>query len=406
MRKKFMIGVVLATLFGATLSIISTTQYFRIQGEGLEKASFCAINSTINCDIVNASSYAKFLGVPNAWWGLLYYLSIGGMALYVLLSKKERKATASVAWFMSLGGILYSIFLGYVSFVILGVLCLECLGMYIANILMAIFLFRALGVPLGGIMRFITDYLKSVFGKRTNLGFAPKVLRHIVVVGIIFGLGWLTITQIQAGNGVEKRRVSVDDLVNAYYSQSLYDIEIDPKWPVWGNPNARVTIVEFSEYQCPFCRLAAFNIKPYLQEFKRDIRYYFVNYPLDNACNNKLKRPMHKYACFAGRAAICAQEKGDFWAFHDDLFRNQRKLNRKFILGLAKKRGWNPEEFLSCINSKETEDRIQSDLKAAQRIYITGTPTVFLDNRKIRRWRDPEFLRTIVGDEIKKQKKK
>ena len=406
MRKKFMIGVILAALFGAALSIASTTQHFRIQKEGLEKASFCAISKTINCDIVNASSYSEFLGVPIAWWGLIYYLIIGGMAMLVLFSKKDHRATASVAWFMSLGGILYSLFLGYVSFMILGVLCIECMGMYLANILITVFLFVSLGIRFGGIVKFIMDYLKAMIGKKSNLGFAPKVLKHVVIVGIVFGLGWITIAQIQAKDGGGRKTGNVDELVNAYYSQSLHSIDINPKWAVWGNPNAKVTIVEFSEYQCPFCRISAFNVKPYLQEFKNDIRYYFVNYPLDNACNDNLKRPMHKYACFAGKASICAQAKGDFWSFHDELFRNQRKLNREVILDMAKERGWNPEEFLSCINSEEVNALIRDEIGAGRKIYITGTPTIFLNGRKIRNWRDPEFLRAIVAEEIKRQKKK
>jgi protein-disulfide isomerase/uncharacterized membrane protein len=405
MRKKFLIVVAVAALLGAVLSIMSTTQHFRIQKEGLEKASFCSISETINCDVVNASSYSEFLGVPIAWWGLIYYLIVGVMALSVFFSKKDRRATASVAWFMSLGGILYSFYLGYVSFFILGVLCIECLGMYLANILITIFLFISLGIPLGGIVKFIKDYLKAMVGKDSNIGFAPKVLKHVVIVAIVFGLSWITIAQIQAAQGGGKRSVAVDELVNAYYSQSLHSIEVNPEWPVWGNPDAKVTIVEFSEYQCPFCRLAAFNVKSYLQEFKNDIRYYFVNYPLDNSCNDNMKRPMHKYACFAGKAAICAQAKGEFWSFHDELFRKQRKLSRKTILGMAKERGWNPEEFLACINSPETDARIRREVAAGRKIYISGTPTIFLDNRKVRYWRDPKFLRAVVREEIKREKK-
>ncbi len=405
MRKKALIVVVIAALFGAALSILSTTQHLRIQREGLIEESFCAVSETINCDIVNASSYSEFLGVPIAWWGLCYYLLIGGMALFALLSRRDRRATVAVAWFLSLGGIAYSAFLAYISFFVLGVLCIECLGMYAANIAFAIALFVALGVPLGGIVRFVIDYLKALFGRPSNLPFKPKVVSHAIAVALVYGLGWLVILNILSDMGV-RQGPTVDELTNAFFQQSLHDITVDPEWAVWGNPNAKVTIVEFSEYQCPFCRLSAFNVKPYLQQFKDDVRYYFVNFPLDSACNDQMSRPMHPLACFAGKAAICAQERGDFWSFHDELFRNQRELSRDFILGLAEKRGWDRDEFLACIDSPEVDARIKRELAEGHKIYVTGTPTLFLDGRKLKYWRNPQFVQQVVREEIKRAKRR
>jgi protein-disulfide isomerase/uncharacterized membrane protein len=405
MRRKALIVVVVAAVCGATLSALSTSQYLRIQREGLEQKSFCAISETINCDVVNASSYAEFLGVPNGWWGLVFYLLIGGMALFAALSSKNRRATVALAWFMSLGGLAYAAYLAYIAAFVLGVLCLECLGMYLVNIIFVIFLFLALRIPVKRVGRFVADYVRAVFGRPSGLGFSPRLLRHVAVVAVAFAVGWFIIAHIQAKEVRKARGPSVDEKVRAFYMQSLYMIDVDPNWAVWGNPEAKVTIVEFSEYQCPFCRLAAFNIKPYLQEFKDDVRYYYVNYPLDNACNPYMTRPMHPLACFAGKAGICAEKRGDFWSFHDDMFRNQRKLSRNLILSLASKRGWDRDEFLACVDSPETDAQIRKEIEVAKRIYVRGTPSLFLDNRKLRYWRDPKFLQAVVREEIKRAKK-
>ncbi len=393
-------------LFGAILSILSTLQHLRIASEGLERASFCAISDTINCDIVNASSYASFLGVPISWWGLCYYMVLGFLALFAFFSKKERRASVSVAWFMSCGGILYSIFLAYVSAIILGVVCIECVGMYLANIVLFVFLFIALNIPIGGMPRFIRDYIKAVFGKESNLGFKPKIIKHAIVIGAVFLIGWILITTIPAKETNRYGAASIDEKLDAFYMRSLHDLQVNPEWAVWGDPNAKVTIVEFSEYQCPFCRIAAFNIKPYLQEFKKDVRYYFVNFPLDNACNDMMERPMHPLACYAAKAGICAQERGDFWCFHDDLFRSQSALSKKRILDLAAKKGWDRNEFEACINSPETDARVKREIAAARSIYVTGTPTILLNGRKLRYWRDPKFLQKVVKEEIKRVKKR
>jgi protein-disulfide isomerase len=277
--------------------------------------------------------------------------------------------------------------------------------MYAINIAFVIFLFVALKVPFGGIMRFLLDYFKAVLGRPSELGFRPSVLRHALVIAVVFIAGFAAMKGLQAKEDKGAESASVDEKVRAYYMESLYAIEPDPSWAVWGNPDAKVTVIEFSEFQCPFCKMAAFNLKPRLQEFKKDVRFYFVNYPLDQACNKELEHPMHQWACMAAKAGVCAKMRGDFWDFHDDLFRNQKKLNDALITELVEKRGWNMDEFKACMDSPEVEEQIQKDLGIGKKIYVSGTPTVIVDDRKLKYWSDPKFLQEVVKEEIKKAKK-
>jgi len=393
-------------VWGALFSILSVTQYFRIAREGLVETSFCAISDTINCDIVHASSYADFLGVPIAWWGLCYYAVLGFIALRQALSRREERASVAVAWFMSLGGILYSVYLACISVFVLEVLCLECTAMYLANIVLFVFLFVSLGVPIGGAVRFVRDYALSVFGRPSNLDFKPRVVKHAIAIGIVFLLCWLVMLAFSAKETSGEAAASVDEKLRAFYMQSLHDIELNPEWAVWGNPDAKVTIVEFSEYQCPFCRIAAFTVKPFLREFKDDIRYYFVNFPLDSTCNEQMPRPMHQQACFAAIAGICAQKFGRFWKFHDELFREQSRLSRERILDIAESMGMLRGEMQACIDSPETAARLKDELGAGHRIYVSGTPSIYLDGRKLRYWREPDFLRAVVKEELRRTGKK
>jgi protein-disulfide isomerase/uncharacterized membrane protein len=404
MRRWALWAALAAALVGAAVAVLSTTEHLRLMREGLEQRSFCAISETINCDVVNASSYSEFLGVPIAWWGLCFYLLVGGMALVGARSKKDRRSTVAIAWFLTFGSLAYSAYLAYIAGAVLGVWCIECLTMYAVNIALFLFLFAALRVRVAEIPRFFADYLRAVFGKPSNLGFAPRLLPNAVAGLLVFLIGWGAIAAISSGGKARPDEATLGEKLTAFSMQSLYTIEPNPEWPVWGNPKAPVTIVEFSEFQCPFCRVAAFSVKPYLQEFRNDIRFYFVNYPLDNACNDSMPGPMHAFACSAAKAGICAQKLGDFWGFHDDLFRNQQKLSQELILSLADKRGWNRDEFAACIASPETDKRVKADLAAARKIYVSGTPTIFLNERKIRYWRDPKFLQAVVREEIKRAK--
>lgn len=404
--KRWVLWVVIAAaIVGGLFSLLSTTQHLRIQREGLEQQSFCAISETINCDIVNASSYSEFLGVPIAWWGLCYYALLLGMAVFALRTRKDPRATVAVAWFLSCGGILYSAFLAYIAAVVLGVVCIECLSMYAANILLFVFLFIALGVKIGALPLFIRDYLHAALGRPSNLGFPAKIVRHAIAVAAVFGIGWIAFLTYAGQRPVGEDKASLREKVRAFQMQSLHEIKLDPSWPVWGNPDAKVTIVEFSDYQCPFCRLAAFSLKPYLQEFRRDVRLIFVNYPLDNACNDAMKGPMHPYACFAAKASLCGAKQGDFWGFHDALFRNQRGLNEEEILKIAEKEGMSREEASACIASPEIDRMVRDQIESARAIYLTGTPTIFVNGRKLKYWRDPKYVQAVVREEIERAKK-
>jgi uncharacterized membrane protein/predicted DsbA family dithiol-disulfide isomerase len=390
---------------GALFSIFSTIQHLRIANEGLEKESFCAISDVINCDIVNASSYSEFLGIPIAWWGLCYYVVLGFLALFAALSSRERKPGIAIAWFLSVGGIFYSAFLAYIAMYVLGVVCIECLAMYVANIILVVSLFIALGVPVAQLPMFVRDYALAVFGKPSNLAFKPSIFKHAIGIGAVFALGWIVMSSVVAGRAGGEDRASVDDKLRAYYAQSLHAIDVDPGWAVWGNPEAKVTIVEFSEYQCPFCRVAAFNVKPSLREFRDDVRYFFVNFPLDSSCNDELKRPMHPLACFAARAAVCAEAEGKFWPFHDALFRNQSRLTKKFIIEAAEKLGLDGKAFEACADSAKAAERVSRDLAVGRKIYVSGTPTIFLNGRKLTYWRDRKFLHAVVKEEIERKRK-
>lgn len=404
MRKGVLIAAAIVALIGAIVAGISTSQHMRLKEKGFEEASFCALSESVNCDIVNASSYSEFLGIPTAWWGLTFYLCLAGLA-FVAAFAREGRAAGMIAWLMSVGGIFYSAWLAWIAFVVLGVVCIECLSLYAVGIALVILFFVALKLPFGGIMRFFIDYAKAVFGRPSNLGFKPRVLKYAAVIAVVFALGFGVMRGIQANEPGAENEVPLDEKVAAFNMQSLYTIEPEAGWAVWGNPNAKVTIVEYSDFQCPFCRVAAFNVKPYLQEFKDDVRVYFVNFPLDDACNEEMKQPMHPFACMAAKAAICANGRGDFWGFHDDLFRQQRKLNEETILAIGEKRGWTKDDLRTCIASPETDAEVKREIASARKIFVSGTPSLFLNNRKLKYWKDSNFLQAVVKEEIKKAKK-
>jgi len=391
MKKKWLVAVFVAALIGIGLSYISISEYFSIQKSGLENQSFCTVNNFINCDLVNASSYSTLFGIPVAGWGLLFYIASAAFALFVKLSKSNKDAALSLIWVISIVGVVWALRMAYVSIFVLNAICLTCLSEYVVTIFIMIALFAASGPSIK---------------ERVGLLFSKKVISPAITAAIIFGLGYLFTLSATSSAGQSPTAKEINELVAAHMRQSLYDIKPEDikDAPVWGNPEAKTTIVEFSDFQCPFCRAAAFNIKPYLQEYRKNVKFVFLNYPLDNSCNKYIERPMHANACLAAKAAVCAQEKEKFWEVHDGIFKNQNKIKKETLVSLAEKNGIDKAWMGTCIDSPEALAKVQADIEVAHHIYLSGTPSVFINQRALRYWKVPEIMRPIIEEEIKRAK--
>lgn len=390
MRRWPLWWIVAFSFLGMVGSFLATHQYFEILKTGFETKSFCNISEFINCDAAYASSEAKFAGIPVAGLGFLFYLWSGLLALWILVKKTNEQAIASFGWLIALAGLVISIYKAYVSIYVLNVLCLICTSMYLVNLVMFVAWHKYLGL---GVKQWSRLHLR------------PKFIFLSLSTLALFGLGWMLIHNYQEQFLREsKLPVSTEEILAFHFRQSQYQFEPSADAPVWGNPNAKVTVVEFSDFQCPFCKYAAFHLKPVLQEYKNRVKFYFYNYPLDSSCNKKIEGGMHDKACMAASAAECAAQFGDFWDYHDAIFRNQQNLSRELLLKLAKDQGWNVEKFEKCVDSPEAKKRVEEDIEAGNKIYVTGTPTVLINNRRIKYWTNPDVFRGILEEEIARSK--
>jgi protein-disulfide isomerase len=138
--------------------------------------------------------------------------------------------------------------------------------------------------------------------------------------------------------------------------------------PTLGNPDASVTVVEFTDYQCPFCsRFEKSTFKQLKHNYidTGKVRWVVLDMPLS----------FHKDALFASQAAHCANEQDKFWELRELLFQNQKQLKPEHIAQYAKQTGIQTEAFNQCINSNRYQEAIQGDIAEAGKQRITGTPT-------------------------------
>jgi len=150
--------------------------------------------------------------------------------------------------------------------------------------------------------------------------------------------------------------------------------------PIKGDKNAPVTIIEFSDYECPYCRRSYDNVFTKLDEeyiSKGKVRVVFRDFPLG----------FHKKAIPAAMAANCAGEQSKYWEIHNFLFENPDKLDTASILNSIEDLGLNKQKFEACLNDKSKEAEITKDFEDGQKYGVRGTPSYFIG-------------KTTDGDEI------
>ncbi len=150
-----------------------------------------------------------------------------------------------------------------------------------------------------------------------------------------------------------------------------------------------VTIVEFSDFQCPFCGQFAQTLHELERSYPDDVRVVFKQFPL----------PMHPDAPLAAMAAIAAQQQGKFWAMHDHMFKNRTALKRDDLVRHAKDLGLDVEAFEAALDDPATKHRLDLEMMLGRQLGVRGTPSFFLNGRFHSGAMDPAMLGEIVEEE-------
>lgn len=395
--KKTCLAVLLLALVGLTASVILTKDHYRISQSGFEEKSFCNINQLIDCDTVLASPYAKMGPLLNSEWGVLYYLFVALAGIFVWSRGREAGcATLAFLFFSSILAVIYGASMAYISVVKIQALCLFCMVTYAVNLLLFLLLWRGMAIGFR-LVPFLGTYFKGLGGRG---GFKPYLLRHIGIVALMAGVGLLFFKGLAPQSHAAVPKTSREGYLKFYESIPKKDYKIPEGRPWTGDPQSKVVILEFSDFQCPFCRRAAFSLKPYLGELRNKVKIVFMNYPLDQACNPKITHSFHQVSCLAAKGSICAQKMGKFSEYHDLVFENQPKLSRALLLELAKKVGFDEEKFNQCIVSPEVDQQIAEDLALGDQLEVGGTPALFINGRAFRDWTNPERLKMVIEAEL------
>lgn len=169
-------------------------------------------------------------------------------------------------------------------------------------------------------------------------------------------------------------------------------IPLRPDDPVRGSPKAKVTLVVFSDFQCPFCARVEPTLKQLQDLYKNDLRVVWKNQPL----------PMHPQAMSAALTAEAAREQGKFWQMHDLLFQNQPQLGPDRYEQWARQAGLDLNRYKAALESPRAKARVAEDVNLATSVGANGTPTSFVNCRQIVGAQPLDSFRRLVDEEIKK----
>ena len=143
--------------------------------------------------------------------------------------------------------------------------------------------------------------------------------------------------------------------------------------PAFGPKDAKVTIVEFSDFECPFCSRAAEATHKIKEKYGDKVRFVFRQFPLS----------FHSHAHLAAEASLAANAQGKFWEYHDKLFANQKGLERDKLEGYAKELGLDLAKFKKALDDKSHSAAVDAELKLGEEVAVDGTPTMFLNGARV-----------------------
>ncbi len=446
---KRIVAAVVLCVAGAALSGLLLAQHHGEPGAVSAVSEVCGEAQASGCEDVARSPWSSLAGVPLAAYGLFFYLSLAlALALALLGPADLRDPLAGiVVVVLALGLVVDLWLLGIQAFSIKG-FCKLCIATYLlsAAAFAALFpawrglarirsaLTRADGrLALGGWALGSLAVIAAVAG--ANSAFGQRALRRQTT---LLGSRWtpaaasapaslpapvpaFTPEPGPAPSGPEEAKrwreraqalqQTLDDpsKLEAYFLEKarreyeaspIVRINLDDT-PAKGPADAPVKVVEYSDFLCPFCRNLALGLSQFVSQAGNRLTVYFKNYPLDSSCNSKLKRTVHPGACNLALGAVCAQRQGKFESYHDKVFSTElRNPQAADVVRLAGEAGLNAAAMQGCLNDPLTKEVLNSQIEEANRLEVSSTPTVYVNNRKLP---SVNFIVAIVDKEAQKK---
>ncbi|MBI5607956.1 MAG: redoxin family protein [Deltaproteobacteria bacterium] len=423
-------GILLLTAVGIGVSIYLLRHKLHITLDPTYTSS-CNLGGAINCDKVNVSGASELFGLPISFYGIPTYLVQLYLTVLALrgrtshdLAKVGEKALDAVAGI----GLLtsgYSLFLALYSSAVVEAYCLYCISLYIVN-----FGVTALAIAAGP--KTVANTIQRSLALLVS--FDQPVTTALLVLVIGAGGGWLgydhsrasleaeykakidaafaggdqalkadagSPSTAQAGaNNVAPQAAQVAQAPAARPTGecgkpmgkktedgwTIYEPCLDEEdiRDAYGAKDAKVTVVKYSDFECPYCRYLAMTMEPLKPKYKDKVRFIMKHFPMNPSCNKYMAGyDKHPNTCFAHAAALCAGRQGKFWDMHDKLYANQPKLDAETDRKAAEELGLDMAKYDACLKDPSVQAKFNKDIDAAYAAGIYGAPRTYINGRMV-----------------------
>jgi len=357
-----------------------------------------AVGDSQGCASIAVSDYSKILDIPLPALAMGFYFSLFFLVFWAWRNPQTCYEPLYVAFSLSTISIPITVFLFYLSKYKVQNFCMGCSVLWLVNLAIWPCFVKHLGLRWGNAWMANLEIFRS---KNLNLLRSRVIAAYSVSIACIAILSATGVAAVSLQNETTMHGDLDRAILEYQNAKQLFlppEAYIGPqvKMPTDSTKAPILDIVEFSDLQCPACKMAARYFKPFLLKYKDKVRFSYRNFPLDGSCNAYVPNGMHRYACAAARAAICAGEQGKFFTLHDLIFDNQENLNDALIESLAKEAQLDMSQYASCLKDPKTEASLQQDIQWGELIGLESTPTIIINGRKLTGAVSPQQLEALL----------
>ena len=367
----------LLVVAGLVLTVVLTNNYFQHVVAG--QVSGCSISNYVDCDRVSESRFAAVAGVPISAVALAVYGAMGVLLALPLLRPFRRLAAVNLDVATALSGLstFVALALLVIAAVVIRALCLYCAALQLVTFaLFAVLLWRRgrAGAAAGG--------GRQARGPGTAFGSAALAL---AAGGVVAAGATLALETSAIGLAGRSASSSAGGLgaTSLYLSRTTQRFTLAQS-PGVGPADAPVQVVVFGDYNCSHCRSFDPEALKLAEDFPDDVRVVFKFFPLDATCNPYMGREQVSSSCVAAAAAYAAHKQDRFLDFHLLLYEHFQNHAPARVLANAEEAGIDDvEAFLTDLQSEDTARHIRRDIDEAVQAGVQGTPTVFVNGRRL-----------------------
>lgn len=360
--------------------------HFAIISGKFPEYDLCSAIFAKSCMISLISNFSTFFDVPLGGWGIIY-LSIIFCLLILnhIFNNRESDEIIQVAFWISFLGALISLFYLILMLVIPTLFCPYCTIFHFLNFILFLWLKRIIGKSFKQLMQGLIKSIGIMFLGKSLPEHFNKLKWLAFLLPVFTGLSIYQWIHIQNQNLIIGKITNYDPLeeIENFEKSQTFDIQSSSEDPVLGALDAQISLVVFSDFQCSVCNMFSSNFKDLINSNKEHLNIRFKYFPLSSYCNSMLENNLHPMSCEAAWACESARMQGRFWEYHDLLFSRGPLKNEKDLFQIASLLSLDMAKFNVDYHSEICRNEINKDIEEGIRLNIDGTPTAFLNGKKL-----------------------